>query len=438
WFAVIADWLHTLAVGFWAGGVAALALVVPVALHPYTGDARRQALLAALRRFSRLAGAGLVVVIATGVYSALNWLTTPADLGSSYGIALIVKLVLVALLVGVGAAHHAALNPARYQRWEAVIARVNHFIPTLRLEALLVLAVLVAVGLLSATPIPKPQLVAQSAPPPSATQEADGYTITTTITPGGPGVNTYDVQIEQGGAPVEGLAVTLRMVEPGRDLRSEWHSLESIGSGLYASVGDEISRPGEWWTLLQIEGESPIRAAFDWQISTDAAVISSRPPTLLNLLALVGVVAALVYAAYPLLVRFTHWLNWSPASMTVALGATAVGIAVVILGVVLIQQSGEQLDLSSHPLPQIVNAVLPTGASLARGQAIYQSACALWLDTSDFSELLRRLPRLRDEELYAAVTTDGWWSLLRCEGAYTEAEWWDVVNYLRSLEAVRS
>ncbi|HVU14126.1 MAG TPA: copper resistance protein CopC, partial [Phototrophicaceae bacterium] len=59
WLAIISDWLHGMAVGFWAGGVAALALVAPVALQPYTGDQRRQALLAALRRFTRLATAGL-------------------------------------------------------------------------------------------------------------------------------------------------------------------------------------------------------------------------------------------------------------------------------------------------------------------------------------------------------------------------------------------
>ncbi len=59
WIAIASDWLHGAAVGFWAGGVAALALVVPVALKPYEGEARRQAMLAALRRFTRIAAAGL-------------------------------------------------------------------------------------------------------------------------------------------------------------------------------------------------------------------------------------------------------------------------------------------------------------------------------------------------------------------------------------------
>ncbi len=435
WLAVLSDWLHGIAAGFWAGGVAALTLVVPAALQPYSGDQRRQALLAALRRFSRVAAAGLVVVIATGIYSAFNWITAPADLATGYGDALLLKVLLVGLLVAVGAAHHAALDPERYRRWSAVITRVSGFIPTLRLEALLVLAVLVAVGLLSATPIPKLDLAGQTVPPPTATQAAGDYTITATITPGGPGVNTYDVQVEQDGLPVDGRAVLLRMSEPARDWRGVWHSLESIGGGLYASVGDEIARAGEWWTLVEVDG---VRVAFDWQISSDAAVINSRPPLLVNYLALAGAVGALIFAAFPLLRRFYRWLEWSPESVTIALGGIAVGIAVIVLGAVLIQQSGEQLELSSSPPPQVVNVVLPTGESLARGRALYQTACAAWQGSRDLEELTRRLPRLRDEELFAAVSETGWWSLPRCDGDYAASQWWDVVNYLRSLEPVSS
>ncbi len=205
-------------------------------------------------------------------------------------------------------------------------------IPTLRLEAVLVLVVLIAVGYLSATPIPQPMLAGQTTPPPTRSQTVGGYTITTTITPGGPGINTYDVEIEQDGQPVDGLTVYLRMSEPSRDQRGEWHQLESIGDGLYASVGDEISPPGEWWTVVQFGDPTAgagaeTRAAFDWQISDDASVINSRAPTLLNWLALAGVFAALIYAAYPVLHRFYRSLDLSPAIVFVALGATAAAVA---------------------------------------------------------------------------------------------------------------
>ncbi|MCC6804910.1 MAG: CopD family protein [Anaerolineae bacterium] len=433
WLAILSDWLHGMAVGFWAGGAAALALVVPVALQPYSGDARRQALLIALRRFTRIATAGLVVVIATGIYSALNWFTAPADVVSSYGGALLLKLILVALLITVGAAHHVAIDPARYQRWSAAAARVSDFIPTLRLEALLVLLVVVSVGYLSATPIPQPEIAGETAPPPSASQTVGDTTVTTTITPGGPGINTYDVQVEQGGAALENQNVVFRMIEPARDYRGEWHDLESTGGGLYTSVGDDIARPGEWWTVVEVNGT---RAVFDWDISAAASVIQSRDPTLLNALALLGVVGALVYAASPLLRRFYHALDLSPAALTVAVGSTAVTVVIVVVGVWLSAQAGEEAQLIGNPIPAVVNTSLPTSESLARGQALYESACAAWQGAPDADELVKRLPRLRDEDLYAAVTRDGWWTLPPCSGDAGESQWWDVVNYLRSLETI--
>ena len=353
--------------------MAALTLVTPVALQPYSGEARRQALLAALRRFSRIAAAGLVVVIGTGIYNAFNWFTTPSDLRSNYGGALFLKLIFVALLVGVGAAHHIAVNPERYQRWSGIAARVGSFIPTLRLETLLVVVVLIAVGYLSATPIPQPELAGQTAPPPSATQQVNGYDITTSITPGGPGINTYDVEIKQGGKPVDGLTVSLRMSEPSRDWRGDWHSLENVGDGLYASVGDDIIRPGEWWTVVDI---GTTRAAFDWQISEDAAVINSRAPTLLNWLALIGGIVALIYAALPMLRHFYHWLDLTPESVTIALGAGAVTIVITVVGIWLAAQAGVQAELNANPPPKVVNVVLPSATSLEHGQALYETACA--------------------------------------------------------------
>ncbi|MFN8450883.1 MAG: CopD family protein [Anaerolineae bacterium] len=194
WLAILSDWLHGLAVGFWAGGVAALALVAPVALQPYSGDERRQALLIALRRFSRIATAGLVVVIATGIYSALNWFTAPGDVASSYGGALLLKLILVAVLVLVGAAHHVAVDPARYQRWSALARRVRTFIPTLcdwRCWCCWCWS--------PSPPERHADFRSRRSPRPRRrrARRMGAYTVTTTITPR-PGVNTYDVQVTPG------------------------------------------------------------------------------------------------------------------------------------------------------------------------------------------------------------------------------------------------
>ncbi|MFN8530064.1 MAG: CopD family protein [Anaerolineae bacterium] len=50
---------------------------------------------------------------------------------TSYGGALAIKLIFVALLVGIGAAHHMALRPERYIRYQAFFRRVQSFILSL-------------------------------------------------------------------------------------------------------------------------------------------------------------------------------------------------------------------------------------------------------------------------------------------------------------------
>lgn len=433
WVGIFVDWAHALAVGLWAGGLGALALALPVALAPYAGEARRLALLAALNRFSRLAAACLGVVMATGVYSALNWITTPADLtGTAFGGALAFKLLLAAGLVAVAAAHHAALRPERYRRWAAVAERVGEFLPTLRLEAVLAAAVVVAAGLLSATPVPVPETTSQ--PPLQAQAALEGYQVALVASPGGPGVNTFDLTLTRAGRPATGLIVRLRAVQPARDWRGLWEAAEEAGDGLYIAASADMDRPGVWWTLVDViaPDEPPRRAAFAWDIRAEAAVIQSRPPTLLNSLALLAALAAVGWAFYPLARRVYRRLDLRPAVVVVALGVIFMTALFSIIGVVVVQNAQAQYEATVNPPPKRINPALPDAASLARGAALYARACS-WDGAPDYSALVERLPRTRDEELFAAVG-DGWRGLPACAGPLSDAERWDVVNYLRTKE----
>lgn len=91
--AMPADILHMLAVATWLGGLSALL----VALHKVPGIER-----SAVRRFSRVAFVSVVVLAVTGVYQA--WRQTgswSALTGTEYGRLLLLKIALVALLLGV-------------------------------------------------------------------------------------------------------------------------------------------------------------------------------------------------------------------------------------------------------------------------------------------------------------------------------------------------
>jgi copper transport protein len=438
WVAVFNDWLHLLAVGVWTGGLAALALTLPVALRPYSGEARRLALLAALRRFSRLATAAVVIVIATGVYSALNWLYTPGDLTeSAWGGALLVKLALVALLLLLGVAHHVAANPERYARWTGAAGRLGPLEATLRVETALALATLAAVAVLSATPTPEPDFLGSAPPPPEAAQQVGGLDVRMAVIPGGPGINTYDINVAQGGAPVEDADVRVQFAYPDLDRRGPRQQADAIAGGLYAAAGADVDRAGRWLALLDVTPPdgAPVRAAFAFDISAEASVIQSRPPGLLNLLALAAVAGALLYAALPALRRLVGWLDWSPASVAIAASAFA-GLVIILVGAAALMAQGQAaFEASLNPTPQVVNDVLPDADSLARGRALYQAACAPgWDGHTDLSTLRARLPGLRDEDLFA-LTRDGWLRLPPCDGDLSADERWHIVNYLRTLES---
>ncbi|WP_327736278.1 copper resistance protein CopC [Streptomyces nojiriensis] len=91
--AMPADILHLMAVATWLGGLAALL----VALHKVPGIER-----AAVRRFSRVAFVSVLVLAVTGVYQSWRQLGSWSALtGTDYGQLLLLKIGLVAVLLGI-------------------------------------------------------------------------------------------------------------------------------------------------------------------------------------------------------------------------------------------------------------------------------------------------------------------------------------------------
>ncbi|MFB7242554.1 hypothetical protein CW362_32135 [Streptomyces populi] len=90
------DVLHLLAVAVWLGGLSTLV----VALFRAPADTPIEA--SAVRRFSRLAFGSVLVLVSTGIYQSWRQLGSWSALtGTSYGRLLLVKIGLVAVLVGI-------------------------------------------------------------------------------------------------------------------------------------------------------------------------------------------------------------------------------------------------------------------------------------------------------------------------------------------------
>ncbi|HEY8286476.1 MAG TPA: copper resistance protein CopC [Chloroflexota bacterium] len=98
--AVLLDWLHSLASVAWIGGMAYFVLAALPVLENTDLDKRAPLTLGLLRRYAAFAGAGIVVLLITGIFAAQTQIgSTGRLLGSSYGHRLDLKIVLVLVLL---------------------------------------------------------------------------------------------------------------------------------------------------------------------------------------------------------------------------------------------------------------------------------------------------------------------------------------------------
>lgn len=107
-----ADALHNWGAALWLGGLAALALWLPRARRRLAPADRTALSAGAVVRFSTIAIVAVTVLVVTGVYRALAELPSLADLvESAWGLALLVKLILFGVLLGLGAYNRVVLHP---------------------------------------------------------------------------------------------------------------------------------------------------------------------------------------------------------------------------------------------------------------------------------------------------------------------------------------
>jgi copper transport protein len=153
-FAVVSDWLHLAAGGFWVGGLFHLALAAPAALSRLGGAERGPAVGRVITRFTRMAVPSVVVVSLAGLYSSWIHLGSLGALwGTPYGRTLLVKLLLVAAMLLLGAVNGFRYGPraGRLAGGDDEGARgavERGFLRSVRLEAALGVLVLLAAAVL--------------------------------------------------------------------------------------------------------------------------------------------------------------------------------------------------------------------------------------------------------------------------------------------------
>ena len=261
---LLAAFVHVAAGGIWLGG---LAVVAWLALSP----APERPLTEVVPRFSALALVAIALVAATGLYA--DWLLTGTvvDLGTPYGIALLVKVLIVATALAIGAQNYldGGHDTGRFGRFDRRVA----------IEAILAIAILVATGNLASGTPPSTTAGIPIAPAFSSATAADA---TLALEPGRPGPTRFVVTVP--GAPP---AVTLVLARTdggtGESRLPLRHDASRDGGGRSGFVTDGGLLPaGTHWTATVIvadaAGTETGRTRFVFAMGADAVASGQASP----------------------------------------------------------------------------------------------------------------------------------------------------------------
>ena len=152
------DVLHVLAMSVWIGGLVVLLGVLPAATRQLPAPERAPLLAAVLVRFSPIALVCVTVLLVTGTVQALQHMSAWSQLlHTGFGRAVLIKVGLLALLVGLGATNRRRVLP-RLRELAATAAAPGAagrlLRRTLRAEVALVVAVLAVTAALVSYPPP--------------------------------------------------------------------------------------------------------------------------------------------------------------------------------------------------------------------------------------------------------------------------------------------
>lgn len=267
---VAADWLHLSATALWLGGLALFALLLPPQLGALPEAGRAPLLGGLFTRFSTLALVCVGVLTATGVYAAWREIGDPATLlRTSYGQALLAKLVVFGGLLAFGAYHLLVARP-RLEAWAAGLAeaalgwrlqrRVGN---TLRAEAGLALLAVLAAGALTSLPPPTAleapddpdtrwrPLEADAAPTYRRVNEGlyvEDLAVWIDVDPTRLGENTFTLTVtgEQGQALETIQLVRVRLERPDLDIGVTEVEAVRQSATEFKAAGANLSLLGDW------------------------------------------------------------------------------------------------------------------------------------------------------------------------------------------------
>ena len=441
-YALVNDVVHLTAAAVWVGGLMQLIANTPLFIHGISENARRDALWRLVRRFSVAAGLSVVVLIATGVYSAWAQVTDFIALDTPYGGALMAKMLAFAVLLLIAAVNLIWIRPRL--RGSSTAARWLR--RTVVAEIALAVLVIFIVGFLTALE-PARQVASRALAMQqhglSFTDTVDGTDISLTVEPGHVGANSFTVSLaDRFGNPIDDATdVRLRVSYLDADFGEESVPTMNTGGGEYELSDATISIAGAYQAeiLVQRLDAFDARTAFRFEVGStggdggSAAIAPDATRGGLYLAIVLGVLGVLFLGAG---IPMGGWYNRAGA-LTMACGAAG-----FIAGAWLLIGAQSAADAQAI----VRNPIAPTSDSVAAGQVVYERYCQTCHGVNGRgdgpggkglepppADLAIHVPLHGDADMFRFVS-DGieGTSMVALADNLTDDEIWHVINFIRA------
>jgi copper transport protein len=244
---MLADFIHLLGVAVWVGGLFAF-LAGMWAIRCLEPEPRTRLTSFLLPHFTTLAMSSVAALTVTGIYASYLHVGDLSLLFStSYGQALLLKLVIVAPMLAMGGINFMFTTPLMRKgaaRPGGSPKLVDRFRLLLTSEAVLGCILLIWVGVFTTLP---PARVGLASAAYTKVTTADDLSVKLSIDPFQAGINTFTVTITSGGKPVtDAKDVSLEFTDLSGMIPAAKTPMTVQGSGVYTLKGGYLGMPGKW------------------------------------------------------------------------------------------------------------------------------------------------------------------------------------------------
>jgi putative copper export protein/mono/diheme cytochrome c family protein len=459
-WAILGDGIHLMAAAAWISGLTMLPILI-WQVRRTTAPANRSQFLPLIRRFSYLASFAVFVLIITGLFSSLVELSSFSNLWDTpYGLVLLTKLFLITFALEVAFFNNRLVHRHSRQLQQAAgFQRLNRQVA---METVFSLGVMLSVAILVQTPTPRSLTQTTNATetslPYNTIARADDLYIHVQATPNQVGINRFWTHLYHPDGSSIGEVQLVRLLFNYREVQlgQAGADLDPLGQDTFATEGAYINQAGLWDLSVYVRRRDLDDALAE--VSVEVPPPTSRVagispwenpiPALPAGMVIAGVLVALGLIPWlwrqPLREIFDLKSSRKAKASAWLLSVLALsGGIIILMGLIIAVASIPALWARLNPEGEPIPA---SPSSIAAGAELYQKQCAVCHGVEGLGDGLQaanlepppanmriHVPLHADRELYGFISQGFPGTAMPAYAdRLTQAEIWDLVNYLRA------